>query len=186
MFPSSLKKRIHQPSAVHEAAVAGRSVFVGMGEIEICTGEAQFTCLGIGSCIALTLADTAANLWGVAHITLPQAFGDRPVTRPGEFADTGVAELVRLLEEKGASRENLRAAYAGGSGGLFDVGARNSQAVRQILVDLQIPMIGWDVGGTRGRTVTIHTGTGVFMVETQAHGKAELCNFKAAKKENGC
>lgn len=165
------------------------SVLVGMADIQVLKGTGQFTCLGLGSCIGLSALDPVANVGGMVHVMLPEAFNDREVDKPGKFADTGVIELVRQMEKLGASRGRLITAMVGGaqvfkfgaqSGGKLDIGARNTKAVQEQLKALGLRCVASEVGGHLGRTVTMAVDTGLVVVKTVSQGERPLCNLRAA------
>src|SRR5678815_5202648 len=108
-----------------------------MADIQLAKGPAVFSCLGLGSCIGLVAYDRLADVTAMVHIMLPEAFKDKPVEKPGKFADTGISEMFRLMAGLGAEARRTVVAFAGGaqvfkygSGGSdrMDVGLRNGQA----------------------------------------------------------
>lgn len=168
-------------------AVATTAV-IGMAETEVIRGNGAFTCLGLGSCIGLFMLDPVSNVGGMAHIMLPEAFADRPVDRPGKFADTGVPALVDEMIKAGASKTRLVAAIAGGAqvfqfsngnlGGRLDIGSRNTTAVMEMLQKLGVPLRASDVGGSLGRTVTATIESGVVKVRTVTQSERLLVNLR--------
>lgn len=163
------------------------TVVVGMAQIRVSTEPALYTCLGLGSCIGLCALDTASGVSGVIHVMLPEAFKNRPVDKVGKFVDTGLPELLKLMEEAGADRSNIAAAYVGGASvfqygtgtpGAQDIGTRNACAVKQIAQDLGLHVVSADVGGSNGRTLTMHSATGEVSVKTIKAGEAVLCSLR--------
>ncbi len=163
------------------------STVVGMAEIEIIKGQGILSCLGLGSCIGLCALDAQAGVAGMAHIMLPEAFADKPVDRPGKFANTGVPALIQLLEEAGASKNRLVFAMAGGarvfkfSAGThsrMDIGARNNIAVLESLKKLNFRLRGTETGGNLGRTLTFNVETGLIRVRTISQAERDLCNLR--------
>lgn len=162
---------------------------VGMADIHVAKGDAHYTCLGLGSCIGIVLFDSRANISGMIHLMLPEAFPDRPVDKIGKFADTGIPHLYEQVLALGASKQRLVAAYAGGaqvfqgggaSGGRLDVGARNGVATETVLKNLGLRVVAQDIGGKTGRTVIFSTESGVVSVRTVLAGEKPLCNLKVA------
>ena len=158
--------------------------FVGMAQIQIASVPTVFTCLGLGSCIGLCVIDRSIGVAGMIHIMLPAAFKNRPVDKIGKFADTGIPEMIRLLEAAGASKSRLVAAYAGGASvfkfgtgteGAQDIGGRNAASVRSLLESLRLPVLGVDVGGSGGRTIFFDSGTGEVRVKAVKSGENTLC-----------
>jgi chemotaxis protein CheD len=158
-----------------------------MADIQVAKGPAVFSCIGLGSCIGLVAHDKLADVTGMVHIMLPEAFKDKPVDKPGKFADTGIAELLRQMAGMGAEARRTVVAFAGGaqvfkygSGGSdrLDVGARNGQAVEAIIKNVGLRLLASDVGGSNGRTVTVDAATGIVKIRTLVTGERILCNLK--------
>jgi chemotaxis protein CheD len=156
-----------------------------MAEIRVLRHTGQLACLGLGSCIGLCLLDPEARVGGMVHVMLPESYPGKPVDKPGKFADTGVPDLIRLMERAGAQRGRLIAAYAGGaqvfsfgSGeGRLDIGIRNAAAVKAQIQALGLPCRSVDVGGNLGRTVTFTVETGQVRVRTVSQGERTLCTL---------
>lgn len=162
-------------------------VLVGMADIAVLKGTGQFTCLGLGSCIGLAALDPIANVGGMIHVMLPEAFPDKPVEKLGKFADTGVPELIAQMEKLGAIKSRLILAMAGGAqvfkfgsspNARLDIGARNHVAVEAALKKLGLKCIASDVGGNLGRTVLMSIETGQVKVRTVASGEKLLCGLR--------
>ena len=160
---------------------------VGMSEIQVASGPTRYTCLGLGSCIGLCALDPFSGVSGAIHVMLPEAFPNRPVDRPGKFADTGLPELLHLMELAGAIRSKIIAAYAGGASvfqygtgvpGVQDVGHRNAEAVRKVARELGINVIAHDTGGSNGRTIYMQSDTGEMVVKTISAGERVLCSLR--------
>ena len=128
----------------------------------------------LGSCIGLAIVDRRKKLTALAHIVLPEAC-EREGS-PGKFADTAIPEMLRLLSEQKATRGNLIAKFAGGAEmfeklGPLKIGQENVHAVTRTLQELNIPIVGSDTGGCKGRRV-VCTATGEMTVEVL--GQAEI------------
>jgi chemotaxis protein CheD len=128
---------------------------------------------GLGSCIAVAILDPDAGVGGLAHVMLPDS-DCRESEPPAKFADTAVPHLVREVVARGGRRPRLRAKFAGGSD-LFEfsgvgerIGQRNAEGVRRALAAAGVPVVGSDVGGDYGRTVTLDPRTGTVRIETAA------------------
>lgn len=163
---------------------------VTMAEIETYRGSARFSCLGLGSCIALCMLDPESNVCGMAHILLPKSFHTGEMEKAGRYADLAVPMLVQMLERIGGVRDRLVAAYAGGAqvfniGGAstcLDIGARNAAEVARQLEDLGIRCLGHEVGGSLGRTVTFDSETGEVRVRTVTQGDRVLCHLRGTTR----
>jgi chemotaxis protein CheD len=138
------------------------------------------------------LIDEQAGVSGMIHIMLPEAFKDKPVDKVGKFADTGIPAMIAQMEDLGANKSRMIAAYAGGAqvfkfgaeaASRLDVGARNGDAVATILKKLAIRVVAHDIGGSSGRTVIFSVAEGTFRVRTVQGGENVLCTFRRAMRE---
>jgi chemotaxis protein CheD len=136
---------------------------VRMGELAVSsTAGDELVAIGLGSCIGLALVDREAGVAGLAHVVLPESQG-----KPGpaaKFADLAIPDLITRLVEAGAERRRLQAVMIGGArmftvGASLDIGARNSEAVREALVKERIKIHAEEIGGNRGRTARVILGT---------------------------
>lgn len=152
---------------------------VGMADLKICHSPAAITTLGLGSCVGICLRDPMTKVGGLAHIMLPDSTAFRTVEKMAKFADTGIHELVRLLEQNGASSRRLEAKIAGGAtmfsynttSATMRVGEKNVEATLKILGELNIPVLAQDTGENYGRTIVYYPETGELIV--RAVGKNE-------------
>lgn len=156
---------------------------VGIADLKTCVSPDGVTTLGLGSCVGIAIRDPQTKIGGLVHIMLP----DSTAMRNGQmnvakFADTGIVELVRQLEKRGALRMRMVAKIAGGatmfpiqgqSGSINvgQVGDRNVEATKAKLKELKIPIIAQDTGANYGRTVIFYPETGAYHI--RAVGKAE-------------
>jgi len=128
----------------------------------------------VGSCVVVVLHDSVARVGGMAHVLLDSSDGmEDEWLHPGRFADTAVRTVVDAMERRGAQRVRMTARIAGGAnmfpavwGQVFDIGARNVEAVRRGLKTLSIPVVTADVGGSRARSIVFDVSTGAVSVRT--------------------
>ena len=152
---------------------------VVMAGLKVCISPDSVTTLGLGSCVGVAIRDKENKVGGLAHVMLPDSTAIRNNTNIYKFADTGITELVRLMEEKGAKRSRMVAKIAGGAqmfsfqnkSELVRVGDRNVEASKKKLKELGIPIIAEDTGDSYGRTVIFYPETGDFVI--RAVGKEE-------------
>jgi chemotaxis protein CheD len=148
-------------------------VIIGIGEYRI--GKTPMSSIGLGSCIGLVVHSRNGGIGGMAHDMLPdsQGRGDRP----GKFADTAVEILVTDLINAGCRSSQLVAKLAGGASmfkgfsGNLNIGERNAEAVIAALKGRNVEIIGKEVGGTIGRTVTYYPALKGRMVVRSANGQ---------------
>jgi chemotaxis protein CheD len=144
------------------------SLTVMMGEIGVAAAPCLIRTI-LGSCVGIALWDRRVRVGGIAHVVLPDSRGE--TTLPGKFADTAVPHLIERIVVKGGMRANLVARIAGGAN-MFNViskaqnvGEKNQEAVISILKRMEIPILSEDLGGTKGRRMTLDTQTGEIRVE---------------------
>lgn len=152
---------------------------VGMADLKICISPDRVTTLGLGSCVGVAIRDKQNKIGGLAHVMLPDSTALRNNENIYKFADTGIAELVRLMEQAGAKRSRMVAKIAGGAqmfafqnkSELVRVGDRNVEASLKKLKELNIPVLAKDTGENYGRTVVFFPESGDFLIK--AVGKPE-------------
>lgn len=152
---------------------------VGMADLKLCISPDSITTLGLGSCVGVAVRDPVTKIGGLAHVMLPDSTAIRNNTNIYKFADTGITELIRLMEEAGAKRSRMVAKIAGGAQmfafqnktELVRVGDRNVEASKKKLKELGIPVLAEDTGDSYGRTVIFYPETGDYVI--RAVGKEE-------------
>lgn len=156
---------------------------VGMADLKAVGGRSGILrTTGLGSCVGLTLHDPVAGVSGMAHIMLPasEIARERPFNL-AKYADTAVPELIRQMNELGASTGRLVAKMAGGAqmfafaaSETMRIGPRNVEAVKSLLAHYRIPLAAEDTGEHYGRTIELHCATGVLVVRSVQQGVKQL------------
>jgi chemotaxis protein CheD len=118
----------------------------------------------------------------MAHAMLPRkeefVKGEKKYN-PAKFVDTSIQSMVEALLALGCLRSHLVAKVIGGAqmfpilASRMDVGQRNIVAARDTLKQLEIPLVGEDTGGNRGRTVYFNLETGEVEVK-YAQGRGSI------------
>ncbi|MBP5153269.1 MAG: chemotaxis protein CheD [Lachnospiraceae bacterium] len=152
---------------------------VGMADLKLCISPDSVTTLGLGSCVGVAIRDPQTKVGGLAHVMLPDSTAIRNNINIYKFADTGITELVRIMEEAGAKRSRMVAKIAGGAqmfafqnkNDLVRVGERNVEASIKKLKELKIPILAQDTGENYGRTVIFYPENGDFVI--RAVGRPE-------------
>lgn len=155
---------------------------VGMADYKVGCAPATIISYGLGSCIGISLYDPQAKVGGLLHIMLPDSTQARPTDNPAKFADTGLPLMLNDVIKLGANRHRLVAKIAGGSQmfafanatDIMRVGARNAEAAKKILKELNIKLLAEDTGGNYGRTVQINLENGAYKVKTIDKGEKEI------------
>jgi chemotaxis protein CheD len=153
------------------------TIKVGIADMNVVLPPDAIMTIGLGSCVGIAIRDKTSKIGGLVHIMLPSSLEVKSNANIAKFADTGIPELVKRLEAKGAVRSRMVAKIAGGArmfafqskSELSAVGERNVEATKKVLADLHIPIIAEDTGENYGRTVTFFPETGDY--EIKAVGK---------------
>lgn len=155
----------------------GQTAMIGIGEYRV--GSFPMMTIGLGSCIGLTLYDDTIKSGAMVHIMLPDSAGR--TDRPGKYADTAIALLIKELTALGCKNRSLVAKMAGGScmfeyfGANLNIGERNAERVRGLLKEHHIQLAAEDVGGKVGRSVTfVPSNGGKFMIRRADGTNREL------------
>lgn len=153
----------------------GEVIKVGMADLKVCQFPDSLTTLGLGSCVGVALYDQKTKVTGLAHVMLPDSTAIRNNTNIAKFADTGIVETVRLMEQLGAARSRIVAKIAGGANmfqfasetnNALKVGDNNVAACKKKLAELGIPILAEDTGNNYGRTVIINSEDGIFTIKS--------------------
>ena len=122
----------------------------------------------LGSCVAVALCDPKRHVGALSHVVLPSASGRSG--SPAKFADTAVPHMLQLLREAGVPGDGLVAKIAGGASMFgrsmpLEVGAGNIHSIVGALQAAGIRIAAQDVGGNKGRRVTLDCSSGELLVE---------------------
>ena len=117
----------------------------------------------LGSCVAVCLYDTILNFGGINHYMLPVWTGDGlPTPKYGNIA---IEKLFEQMTALGAEKRHLVAKVFGGAdrfeeGSTYGIGRRNIEIAEDILSRMNIPIVGSNVGGKRGRKMIFQSNSG--------------------------
>lgn len=134
---------------------------VGIADYKITEAPNSLITYGLGSCIGIALYDKRTKKGGLLHIMLADSSSFSDTSKWEKFADLAIPRVVEELT--GGKRHSLVAKIAGGasmfsfksSGPGLQIGQRNIEMVKKTLNELSIPIVGEDLGGKTGRTMTI-------------------------------
>ena len=150
---------------------------IGIADMKFAQNSGTLITYALGSCIGICLYDPVIKLGGLLHIMLPLNM-ETGRKNPLKYADTGMAEMIRQMEAKGANRARIVAKIAGGAkmfevtGALGNIGQRNIDSVRIQMKKLGLRIANEDVGGTVARTMSMDVETGTISV--RSYGRPEL------------
>lgn len=161
--------------------VRAQAVVLSLGEWRVTDDpEAVLVCLGLGSCVALSLYDPVAKVAAMAHMVLPDSSAGRASPGSAKFVDEAMPMLLNELTEAGANKNRLVATMTGGAcmlastfaDGPEQVGPRNVVATKEALAQAGIEIKEEETGGNRGRTVRLYVGTGEVEISTAGRSVA--------------
>ena len=135
----------------------------------------------LGSCIGITIYDPAVKVGGLLHFMLPDSKIDveKAQKNPFMFADTGIPLLFKEAYKLGGEKGRMKVKVAGGSQildetGFFNIGKRNTMALRKILWANNVLIAAEDVGGNGNRTVSMEVSSGKVWIKTSGEGAEEI------------
>lgn len=156
-------------------------VQVGLAEIQVVKGVGTFQCSSVGSCVAVCAIDAKANIGGCATLALPKSIPGSAHERPAKFANTGVRELINMMERMGADRTRITAVLVGGADTMVGedaeladlrIGSRNVSAAEEALAQQGVSIHARDVGGEQRRGFTFVLESGQVSLKTAAGERA--------------
>ena len=151
---------------------------IGIADMKIAQHSGTLITYALGSCIGICLYDPVIKLGGLLHIMLPLNM-ETGRKNPLKYADTGLAEMLRQMEAKGANRSRLVVKIAGGAkmfevtgGSLGNIGLRNIESVKIQMKKQGLRIANEDVGGTVARTMSMDVETGAITV--RSYGRPDV------------
>lgn len=161
--PSQLEPADRAASRVHE------KFYLHPGQLFASRQSHAVTTI-LGSCVAVCLWDAAKQIGGINHYLLPVFSGDG-VASP-RFGNIAIAELLEQLIALGCRKRDLQAKLFGGACVIAafrdrttHLGWENIETAEKILERENIPVIGQDIGGDKGRKLIFHTDDGAAWVK---------------------
>lgn len=141
---------------------------VGIGEWKVSNQQDDIIkTYALGSCVAVITYDQKKGVAGMIHIALPESKinSGKAERLPGYFADTGLPMLIKAMEKRGAEKKSIKVRLAGGASIMdenrnFDIGRRNTIAVKRFLWKNGLGVIREDTGGNKSRTVAVNVSDG--------------------------
>ncbi len=156
------------PPLPSRTAAPTRETIVKVADWAADRGSGVLVTLGLGSCVAIMVYDSAERAGGMAHVLLPSRSLARDASNPAKFPETAVPLLVERVTRLGADPRRLVAKLAGGASmfaqlmtpGTVQMGERNIAAARNALRAAAIPLVREAVGGEAGRSVRFYLEDG--------------------------
>lgn len=148
--------------------------YVKMGEIVITKTPERYNLLGLGTCLGIFMYDLQRGSYALAHTLLPTSHNrkssrniNKTKISPARFTDEGIRQMIRKLVRMGSNRQDLRVKIAGGSkifNDSFEVGQRNTDAARRVLLEEGIDLVKEEVGGSSGRSIVVFNRDGSLLI----------------------
>lgn len=141
---------------------------VGIAEFKISANPNILATFSLGSCVGIAFYDPVTKLGALAHIMLPDSSVTKTLANPAKFADSAINGMLKDMVMKGVEKRRLIAKIVGGAmmfesavvDPTMQIGERNVKAVKKILSELGISLVGEDTGKNYGRTMELDTRTG--------------------------
>jgi chemotaxis protein CheD len=153
-------------------------VVVGISDQQISYPPEILITYALGSCVGICIYDKYRRIGGMAHILLPEAFGDVGGTNTYKFANTAIEELIGTMEKRGCVRLHMNAKIAGGAnmfaGTGKSIGDRNVETVKNELRRLRVNIVAEDTGANYGRTAEFNPEDGLLTIKTVGKGNKVL------------
>lgn len=153
----------------------GTMIKVGMADLQICKEPDALTTLGLGSCIGACIYDPVTKIAGMVHYMLPDSTKIAKNENIAKFGDTGIKEVIRLMELEGAKKSRMVAKIAGGAKmftisnnanlSFLNVGDNNIESAKKNLAAQGIRIIASDVGLNYGRTIEFYAENGSLKIK---------------------
>lgn len=119
----------------------------------------------LGSCVAVCLWDPVLRIGGMNHYMLP-LWNGQGLASP-KYGNIAIKKLVDKMVAMGANQKKLKAKVFGGGEVIetnnvqFHIGERNITIARELLGEMNIPIVSSSVGGKQGRKIIFFTENGV-------------------------
>lgn len=154
-------------------------------------GETIIT-YALGSCLGISMYDPVAGVGGLLHVMLPLSKADpeKAKLKPAMYVDTGLAQLLGVCYDFGATKSNIVISVAGGASmkrngeeDYFKIGKRNFTTLRKLLWKNGFMIEVQDVGGNNSRTMALRLSDGLVTVNklpigtTYTTGDQVRCNI---------
>lgn len=127
----------------------------------------------LGSCLGISIFDPVAGVGGLLHVMLPLSKADpeKAKRKPAMYVDTGLAQILGVCYDMGATKSNIIISVAGGASmkrngedDYFKIGKRNFTTLRKLLWKNGFMIEKQDVGGNNSRTMALRISDGLVTV----------------------
>lgn len=148
---------------------SGSKIVVGVADMGMSTtcGDVIVT-HALGSCLGIAVFDPVSCVGGMLHVMLPSSSinPEKAKENPYMFVDSGLPKFFHELYKSGAQKNRLIVKVAGGASiqnrgkDSFEIGKRNSIALKKLFWKNNIMIEASDVGGSKARTMYLEIVSG--------------------------
>ncbi|MEZ3435884.1 MAG: chemotaxis protein CheD [Lachnospiraceae bacterium] len=157
-----------------------KKISVGIADMKIARQEGELITYALGSCIGVAFYDPMIKLGALLHIMLPEK--NQADSNVFKYADSGIRETLRKLYAFGATKGRLVIKIAGGAkmfemkgpGGLGNIGERNAQNVKRVLMMEGLRVVSEDTGANYARTMLLNVETGGVYIRSAGKPERQL------------
>jgi len=150
-------------------ANAPASVYLHPAQMHVATAPCAIRTL-LGSCVAVCVWDPEARVGGAVHYLLPR--GRHSHGETGRYGTLAIPALIRAVHALGGRPGALKAKIFGGARVLPSLGSSsgsslgdsNAAVAWEMLSAENVPVLGSDLGGDRGRRVLFQVEDGAAWV----------------------
>lgn len=147
-----------------------KTLHLSIGELIVSSEPAVISTV-LGSCVSVCLFSRAHGIGGMIHYALPNAPSAVMHEESFRYGDLAIPSLIEeLVRLTGEDPSHFEAKLAGGAAEIngqvlnIQAGPVNIKIAKEILAHYRIRIIGESVGGSLGRKVLFHTGSGRLQV----------------------
>jgi chemotaxis protein CheD len=126
--------------------------------------EPQWVTTVLGSCVSICLYDKKKCIGGINHFMLPYWNGEG--LESPRYGNVAILQLFQKMLDFGVKKDDIVCKIFGGAEVLgdqpsvFNVGQRNVELARKVILEMGIPVVSSSTGGKQGRKIHFNTGTG--------------------------
>jgi chemotaxis protein CheD len=142
-----------------------RNYSLNLGDVVVTKDKGAISCYGLGSCVGLFLYDRTAKIAAGAHIVLSGDLDKETTSNAG----TAFKKLIEEIKEIGGNTSALRAKIVGGASlfkSTLQIGQRNIDTIKQLLLENKRYLAAQDVGGEVSRTAHFNAADGSLLVSS--------------------
>lgn len=158
------------------------TIEVRMGDMQIASAPSRLVTRALGSCLGITLYNSARKLGAMAHPMLPDIDKARMKANPHRYVNSVIRKMLEDLEKLGIPKNNLTAKLFGGAhmfsfitaDSILNVGEKNIAMAKAVFEESAVKITAQEIGGTFGRTIELNLENGKVLVDTISWGRKEI------------